>query len=402
MRRVHNNLHLFCTLIFVFTLVLSFCFPQVNVGAQSEESADIQRRLTATGNAYFDPDSLASECGGVQLSGNNNEERVWNYLVSPEGMGFTALQAAGSMGNLKHEGNFNPRIVEGGTWGGQDWPPEMDTIPPPVGPQGQPGYGIVQWTSPGRKQGLQDLANQRSLPVHDLGLQLDYMKQELESDYYRTRALEPLRAATDLAEATRIWQENYEVGRGFAPRFEAAQDYLARFGSGAPTTADGPTSCGAGSGTVVGGLSLPLDRRWYDEHREWFTKTHHDYPAADIPVPEGTNVYSMTGGTIVNAPNDPADSGCGLGVTIDAGNGFIFTYCHGSDGGAVEGAQQGATVRPGQLIMHSANTGTSTGPHLHVQIEYNGNNLCPQTLFVGIADGEPPDLGSLPTSGCSH
>lgn len=172
--------------------------------------------------------------GSSCLVGGDNAEKAWNYLI---GKGLTPIQAAGAMGNLAHEGGFNPKRVEdGGVENGRwvytkdDFPAEMDTIPPPVGPQGQPGYGIVQWTSPGRKEGLQAMADERGLPVYDLGLQLDYMWSELEGPY-RAAALEPLMQATDLAEAVRIWQEHYEVGSNFAPRLTAAMDYLATFGS---------------------------------------------------------------------------------------------------------------------------------------------------------------------------
>lgn len=376
-----------------FTLEAKMTYAQTTENCSAARLRNLQVAIIDCG------ESNINRCSGVQLSGNDNEEKVWNFLVSPQGMGFTAIQAAGSMGNLKHEGNFNPKIVEGGVWGGRDWPPEMDTIPPSVGPRGQPGYGIVQWTSSNRKQGLQDLANQKNLPVSDLGLQLEYMKQELEGPY-RQKALDPLKSTNDLAEATRIWQDHYEVGSGFSPRFQAAQDYMTRFGSntGGATNNSDSTTCG-GSGSVVGGLSLPLDKRWYDENKEWFTKSHHDYPAADIPVPTGTEVYSMTAGTIIKAPSGGA---CGTGLTVDAGNGVIITYCHGSDGGSVPGANQGSEVRAGQLIMHSANTGRSSGPHLHVQIKYNGTNVCPQNLFVGIAEGNPPAFDNLPTSGCTH
>lgn len=178
-------------------------------------------------------------------------------------------------------------------------------------------------------------------------------------------------------------------------------------GSSAISTGSSSGGCGGAqsiasttSGNpIVGGYTLPLDKKWYDENKNWFTKPHHDYPASDIPVPTGTNVYSMTAGTIIKAPNE---GGYGEGVTIDAGGGIVFTYGHGSDGGSVEGAKQGDTVAPGQLIMHSASTGQSTGPHLHLELDIDGQEHCPQTLFVGIVEGTVPDVKSLPTSGCSN
>lgn len=328
---------------------------------------------------------------GSLLAGANNKEKAWNYFITK---GFTPVQAAGAMGNLQTEGGFNPKRVEDG-WG---FPREMDTIPPNVGPQGQPGYGIVQWTSPGRKDGLRTLATSKSLPVHDLSAQLDFMWAELEGPYKR-RALDPLMQATDLAVAVRIWQDHYEVGAHFEPRFRFAQQILAEYGSGTPSSSSSTTGC-SGSGALSGGLSLPLEKSWYERHPEWFTKPHHDYPAADIPVPTGTEVYSMSAGTIVSVTD--ASNPCGIGMVIDAGNGIRFTYCHSSDAGTIPNARQGDTVIAGQLIMHSNNTGRSTGPHLHLGLRVNGQNRCPQTLFTGIVEGNPPDIMSLPSGGCTN
>lgn len=151
------------------------------------------------------------------------------------------------------------------------------------------------------------------------------------------------------------------------------------------------------SGQVVDGLTLPLDKQFFDQHPEFYTKGHHDYPAADLGIPSGTNVYSMSSGKVISAPNGGA---CGQGVTIDAGNGIQFVYCHGSDGGQIDGARVGDTVQPGQLIMHSDNTGRSTGPHLHVGLNINGVKSCPQTVFQNIRDGRPTDFGAVPSSGC--
>jgi murein DD-endopeptidase MepM/ murein hydrolase activator NlpD len=356
-----------------------------------------QRIIYDSNVLYYDIEALSIACGGsTMLVGSDNPEKVWHFLI---GKGLTPIQAAGAMGNLQFEGGFNPRRVEDG-WG---FPKEMDTMPPNKGPQGQPGYGIVQWTSPDRKAGLVSLSQSRNLPVHDLALQLDYMWSELEGAY-KSRALDPLRQATDLGQAVAIWQNKYEVGKHFEPRLKAAQQWLISFGS--KTEGSGPSndiSCGSGegSGEVTGGYSLPLDRKWYSKKE--FSDPHHSGRAAiDLQVPIGTPVYSVTAGKVIDAPNGTLTGGYGLGVTIDAGNGVVFYYGHGSDGGAVPGAKQGDTVKPGQLIMHSASTGSSTGPHLHLEIRINGTRRCPQTLLVGIAEGNIPPIQTLPASGCTY
>jgi murein DD-endopeptidase MepM/ murein hydrolase activator NlpD len=156
--------------------------------------------------------------------------------------------------------------------------------------------------------------------------------------------------------------------------------------------------CGPiGGSEVIGGYSLPVDRHWYDEHPVWFTKAHHDYPAADIPVPTGTPIYSMVAGTVASTPTSGR---CGIGVIVNGDDGAQYTYCHGQPGSQAVGI--GERVEAGQQIMLSASTGNSTGPHLHLGIRIDGQQRCPQPLFVAIAEGAPIDVTTMPASGCSY
>lgn len=155
--------------------------------------------------------------------------------------------------------------------------------------------------------------------------------------------------------------------------------------------------CGpGGGGQVVGGYSLPVDRHWYDEHRVWFTKPHHDYPAADIPVPTGTPIYAMVPGTIAGTPTTGR---CGIGVVVNGDDGAQYSYCHGLSVSPTVAV--GDRVEAGQQIMLSASTGNSTGPHLHLGIRVGGQQRCPQPLLVAIAEGRPIDISGLPAFGCS-
>ena len=147
----------------------------------------------------------------------------------------------------------------------------------------------------------------------------------------------------------------------------------------APT--DSP-ACGSGQLAVTGDYALPLERRWYDQHPEWFTKPHHDYPASDIPVPVGT----------------PYSGRCGIGIVINGDDGAQYTYCHGHPG--TQAVAIGDRVTVGQYLLDSASTGNSTGPHLHFGIATSGAKRCPQSFFVAIADGRPLAPQGLPTAGC--
>jgi murein DD-endopeptidase MepM/ murein hydrolase activator NlpD len=94
--------------------------------------------------------------------------------------------------------------------------------------------------------------------------------------------------------------------------------------------------------------------------------THHDYPAADIAAPEGTQLYALSNGTVVDAWPSPNGS-CGIGFTIATTDGLEWTYCHMSylEPAVVAGAQLAA----GQPVGLVGQTGDAQGPHLHLQLQ---------------------------------
>lgn len=354
-----------------------------------------QKKVLDSGAKYFNVEETIFPCntGGLNLVGSENAEKIWNFFI---GRGLTPPQVAGIMGNLQAESGLNPRRIQ--------------STPTPSGDRDAPirgkGFGLAQWTFADRQIPLEQLAQSKGVVPGDLGVQLEYLMIEFEGKY--KAVYDEIRASNDVNRVSDIFMTKFERP---ADQSEAKKEgrrvlgrnFLAKYGSTSPSGAPASAvSCGVdGSGQVVGNYSLPLDRKWYDQDKNSFTKPHparaNNYAAADIPVPLGTPVYSMSAGKIIKAP---VGGGCGVGVIVDAGYGVQFTYCHGSDGGSVPGAKQGDSVNAGQLIMHSASTGASSGPHLHVQIKVNGQNRCPQPLFVGIAEGSPSDPRTLPATGC--
>jgi hypothetical protein len=150
---------------------------------------------------------------------------------------------------MAEEAHFEPRLVEYG-WlnsrgetsvAGQ--PSSLDdAIPPNQNDRGQPGYGIIQWTSPGRKAGLQAIADRdTSIPprgVNNLGLQLDFVWEELNGGY-KGSTLDPLLALgpnADPQEASAIITRHYEIPGNMAetlPRRQGrALDYFTQFTTG--------------------------------------------------------------------------------------------------------------------------------------------------------------------------
>lgn len=96
-----------------------------------------------------------------------------------------------------------------------------------------------------------------------------------------------------------------------------------------------------------------------------------DHGAVDIGCGEGTSVKATQSGTVTFAA---ANGNAGNMITIDHGGGYTSTYMHNSE----ILVSTGDKVSRGQEIAKSGNTGNSTGPHLHFQIEKDGVKLDPE------------------------
>ncbi|MCK9858053.1 M23 family metallopeptidase [Paenibacillus sp. ATY16] len=86
----------------------------------------------------------------------------------------------------------------------------------------------------------------------------------------------------------------------------------------------------------------------------------------DFAVPQGTDVYAAEAGVVIVAQTW---SGYGNAIIIDHGNGLWTLYGHLRNGGIM--VEKGQTVKKGEKIGESGNTGNSTGPHLHFEVRKN-------------------------------
>ncbi len=98
-------------------------------------------------------------------------------------------------------------------------------------------------------------------------------------------------------------------------------------------------------------------------------KIFHD--GVDIAIPIGTALYSPVNGTVVKSVYS---NSAGNMITIENDSGWLITFMH-MDSRTV---QAGESIKQGQRIGYSGNTGNSTGPHLHLQIhDADGNSVNP-------------------------
>ena len=94
----------------------------------------------------------------------------------------------------------------------------------------------------------------------------------------------------------------------------------------------------------------------------------------DILNDVGTSVKVTGKGKVVFVGRN---SGYGLAVEVDHGYGYKTVYAHLSRALVKEGQK----VKRGDIIAKSGNSGLSSGPHLHYEVQHNGESLNPSEFF---------------------
>ncbi|AMM10151.1 M23 family metallopeptidase [Streptomyces albidoflavus] len=91
----------------------------------------------------------------------------------------------------------------------------------------------------------------------------------------------------------------------------------------------------------------------------------------DYAVSVGTDVHSAAGGTVVKAGGNGAGDGPAYGnaVVVKHTDNTFTQYAHLSQ----INVSPGQTVKEGQKIALSGNTGNSSGPHLHFEVRTSPN-----------------------------
>lgn len=157
----------------------------------------------------------------------SNKEIIWNYLFK---QGLSAPAVFGLMGNIQAESAFRSdnlqdtyekrlgftdatyiAAVDSGAYGNFDGD--------------EAGFGLCQWTSDGRKCNLLNFAHARGKSIADMGMQLDFLMQELNGAY--RGVLNGIKAATTIRQASDIVLTQFERP---ADQSESVKKYRAGLG----------------------------------------------------------------------------------------------------------------------------------------------------------------------------
>jgi murein DD-endopeptidase MepM/ murein hydrolase activator NlpD len=185
---------------------------------------------------------------------------------------------------------------------------------------------------------------------------------------------EPARYALDRARAEGVRDPRLEdlarhLPPGFGDAVAAAHDALAltvAYGLGWPVSERIAVSSGFG---VRDHPILGVDKL---------------HTGIDLPLPIGTPVRSVGNGIVRRASEDAVN---GRVLVLDHGYGVTTAYCHN----AKLLVREGQEIARGAVIALSGNSGRSTGPHLHYQLELSDRPVDPlafrPSLPASIAGG---------------
>lgn len=152
-----------------------------------------------------------------------------------------------------------------------------------------------------------------------------------------------------------------------------------------PTTQSGSSSGGSSSGSSAGSsYTSSASWAWPLGNASCYISSPYGYRSASISGWSfhggtditgggiyGKGVYASRAGRVITAVT--SNSGYGIYVLIDHGDGYSSLYAHMS----ARYVSTGDTVSKGQMIGRVGSTGNSTGPHLHFEIRYYGEKKDP-------------------------
>jgi murein DD-endopeptidase MepM/ murein hydrolase activator NlpD len=159
----------------------------------------------------------------------------------------------------------------------------------------------------------------------------------------------------ELNNLTRVQEESFKSVEETRKEWQRMQDYL-------------PKICPVDP-EITRGDGL----KFREIHPVWGTPQWHF--GQDFNAPYGTDVFATGNGTVTFA--GWSSNGFGNYVMVDHGYGYQTIYAHLSK----INVPVGLNVKRGDLLGLSGNSGTSSGPHLHYQIEFNGNHETPLNYF---------------------
>ena len=104
-------------------------------------------------------------------------------------------------------------------------------------------------------------------------------------------------------------------------------------------------------------------------------KTRKFHYGMDFTAPTGTEIYATGDGKIIQVKK--SRRGYGNKLVVDHGFGYRTLYAHLSR----FNVKRGQKVKRGDVIGYVGNSGLSTAPHLHYEVQQNGKKVNPLNFY---------------------
>ena len=243
-------------------------------------------------------------------------------------------------------------------------------------------------------------ADQRRLQeISDVAKEVEAAKAELETERAAQEAIKAELDATQAElekkreEADKLLEDLVKTGAEYEALVEDAEEKKANLDSkikdkkteynnakreewlATSKPASGSSGSGSNSKPVYSGswvkpckyskVSSPYGMRVHPVYKTW--KMHY---GIDLGAKQGTPIYAVRSGVVKFAT---WDNSAGYYVNINHEDGFNTIYMHMTH----YVVKKGQRVTAGQVIGYVGSTGTSTGPHLHFGMKYNGSYVNP-------------------------
>ena len=190
--------------------------------------------------------------------------------------------------------------------------------------------------------------------------------------------------ATELANNERAWLEEYTYAQAQEDELQAElSTYLAELAEQQRKLAEaqaaaeeaartysynGTNSCWPLQAGVT--VRVSSEQGW---RRIWGINDFHR--GIDLACPKGTEIYAYSGGQVIKSAYHYS---YGNYVVISHGNGLATLYAHMAD----RQVSEGDYVAMGQLVGHVGLTGSTSGYHLHFEVQEDGVVVNPRNYLT--------------------
>jgi murein DD-endopeptidase MepM/ murein hydrolase activator NlpD len=215
--------------------------------------------------------------------------------------------------------------------------------------------------------------------------------------------------SADVYKRIGLYVEDYPLLGGYAWYSTASDDpeaeEIARefgFDDDGGGGSSGSNSSSATVGNCANCEAAPNQVGWFAPLENFTEYRYGSYgghgSASDINASTGTNVYAVHDGEIISAGNT-GQTACSaaaaavasfhspsIAITMEVEGGYTVTYMHLES----VNVSRGDTVNAGDFLGKTDNSGCSSGPHLHFQIDGPGvgaTETCNTTTWLGYRNG---------------